>query len=74
MCSAGQGVPYDAVAPFRAQQDADSPCVAVTAAQLILDQGDVEAELAGVLRLEGADLELDDDLANLVGVEEQMFP
>nr|WP_238175274.1 hypothetical protein [Kribbella pratensis] len=48
--------------------------MAVTAAQLILDQGDVEAELAGVLRLEGADLELDDDLANLVGVEEQMFP
>ncbi len=33
--------------------------------QTLVDQGDVEAELAGVLGLGAADLELDDDEAGL---------
>jgi len=45
--------------------------VAVRVAQVVVDPGDVEAELAGVLRDELVDLEFDDDEAGLGPVEEQ---
>lgn len=67
-----EGVAHHSVVAFRAEQDPDGRGVAVRFAQLVVDQGDVEAELAGVLRLEGSDLELDDDVAQLVGVEDYL--
>jgi len=45
--------------------------VAVGLAQAVVDEGDVGAEQADVSRFEPADLELDDDLAQVVDVEEQ---
>jgi len=51
--------------------DADGGGVAVLATQVALDPGEVEPELAGVLRLEAAYLELDHDEAGLGPVEEQ---
>jgi hypothetical protein len=41
------------------------------AASAVVDEGHVEAQLAGVLGLEGADLELDDDVPQLLDVEQQ---
>lgn len=40
------------------------------ATEFVVDQCDVEAELAGVVGFEAVDFELDDDVAELVGVEE----
>jgi len=52
-------------------RDADGGGVAVLVTQVVLDPGEVEPELAGVLRLEAADLEFDHDEAGLGPVEEQ---
>jgi len=57
----GQGVADDVVVAAGAQQDPDGGGVPVVVAQVLVDPGDVEAELAGVLGLEAADLELEDD-------------
>jgi len=40
-------------------------------AELVIDHRDVEGELPGELVSELADLELDDDVADLLGVEQQ---
>jgi len=45
--------------------------VLLVVAQVLIDPGDVEAELAGELRFELADLELNDDVPHLRDVEEQ---
>ncbi len=42
-------------------------------AQPILDRGDVEAELAGIARVELGGLELDDHVPELFDVEEQQI-
>ena len=68
---AGEAVPDDVVVAAGAEQDADGGGVAVLVAEVVVDPGDVEPELAGVLGLEAADLELDHDEAGLGPVKEQ---
>lgn len=67
----GEGVADDVVVAAGAQQDPDGGGVPVGVAQVLVDPGDVKAELAGVFGLGAADLELEDDEAGLGPVEEQ---
>jgi hypothetical protein len=65
-----EGVPDDGVVLVRDQQQADRVRV-LRPAELVVDECDVEAELAEVLRLELPGLELDDDVPELFDVEEE---
>jgi len=68
---AGEGVADDGFVAVGDEEDADGVGVVVGFAQAVVDEGDVGAEQADVSRFEPADLELDDDLAQVVDVEEQ---
>lgn len=72
LSSTGQGVPDDGRVLVRDEKHPDGGLV-LRSAQPILDQGDVEAELAGIARVELGGLELDDDVPKLFDVEEQQI-
>ena len=71
-CGRGpQRIPDDLVVAAGAQQDPDRRGMPVRSAQLVVDHRDVEPERPDVVVPELADLELDDDLAELLDVEQQ---
>jgi hypothetical protein len=72
LSSTGQGVPDDGLVLVRDEKHPDGGLV-LRSAQPILDQGDIEAELAGIARVELGGLELDDDVPKLFDVEEQQI-
>jgi hypothetical protein len=61
----------DRVVPAGAHEDAHGRGVPGRVAKALVDGRDVEAELAGEVRLELSDLELDHDVPELWDVEEQ---
>ena len=65
-----QGVPRHPLVAVGAQRQPDGRVVLRLGADVV-DEADVEAELAGELGLELADLELDDDVAQLLDVKGQ---
>ena len=70
-----QGVLDDDVIAVAGEQDADRGAVAVLGStQLLVDGGDVEGELAEVLGLDRADLELEDDEPAQAEVEDYLRP
>ena len=70
MVAACEGVPHHSVILINAQQETDGRCMRGPA-QLVLYKLDVESELSDVLGFELTDLQLDDDVAQLLYVEEQ---
>jgi hypothetical protein len=70
---AGEGVADDGVVSAGAEQDANGGGVPVEVAEVGVDPGDVEPELAGVFGLESAEFELDDEESGLDPVEEQQI-
>jgi hypothetical protein len=71
-CGRGpQRIPDDLVVTAGAQQDPDRRGMPVRSAQLVVDHRDVEPERPDVVVPELADLELDDDVAELLDVEQQ---
>ncbi len=69
---AGEGVPDDGLVLVRDEEHPDRGLV-LRSAQPILDQRDVEAELAGITRVEPGGLEFDDHIPELFDVEEQQI-
>jgi hypothetical protein len=67
----GDGVADDGVVLAGDDEDADRCSVRAADAKSVLDEGDVEAELTGVSRVELPRLQLDHDVAELFDVEEQ---
>jgi hypothetical protein len=65
-----EGVPDDGVVLVRDQQQSNGVSV-LRPAELVIDECDVETELAEVLRLELPGLELDHDVPELFDVEEE---
>lgn len=65
-----EGVPDGVVVAAAADEDPDRWIVG-SEPELVVDDGNIEAELAGVLGLEFSGLELDDDVTELDDVEEQ---
>lgn len=67
---AGQCVPDDGLVLVRHQQHPDRGLV-LWPAQPVLDEGDIESELASVARVELRGLEFDDHVPELLDVKEE---